>query len=571
MPQYYYRIFGVKFGPVSLELLQHEIASGQLLGRHEVRAENASNWMSVDDFVAHRVVDRNPVQQLPHSTLTWDGGHDDVETAGVGGADQSIKTLGVWFCRGSQIGRGPFNFDELCSYARRRELVADDELSLTEHGPWTPVRSIGRLMEQIPQTTITGSISPLMSAATNTATESVTQTPDPLSAGHQLVSADQRSVLADHQSVSGDTEVKTQWYVRMGHVEHGPIELQKMIEMVEAGRILPMDRVRQSDKSEWTQAHAIPALFPSTSKSNQAGSTFSLKSIRPTIPVPQSYTKKGGYSAHVVPVPPIMQVAVQHVPQVSWPSTSPSPAHSTAQQPVRSMETAPLPAAQARALISDSGLPVESNRQPAIVQVKSPPTQRATERNVDIHQSSQQRTGDLTNTDKVESKHKLRRGQFKEPQLIDAKNIIMLAGILLALLFAWRSLMTASVEDFIMPYNDLCMIHRTLEGKRSENQTMDLWAFARKESVYKIESIKQKIRNLNSKHPIRNKLLAFGDSLAAAAKSDTRDDVTNHMQDAFKWLVDTSKEFRKWKDGEFQKELQRRRHPNARLEAEKDR
>ena len=187
------------------------------------------------------------------------------------------------------------------------------------------------------------------------------------------------------------------------------------------------------------------------------------------------------------------------------------------------------------------------------------------------HQSSQQRTGDLTNTDKVESKHKLRRGQFKEPQLIDAKNIIMLAGILLALLFAWRSLMTASVEDFIMPYNDLCMIHRTLEGKRSENQTMDLWAFARKESVYKIESIKQKIRNLNSKHPIRNKLLAFGDSLAAAAKSDTRDDVTNHMQDAFKWLVDTSKEFRKWKDGEFQKELQRRRHPNARLEAEKDR
>ena len=123
--------------------------------------------------------------------------------------------------------------------------------------------------------------------------------------------------------------------------------------------------------------------------------------------------------------------------------------------------------------------------------------------------------------------------------------------------------MTAGVEDFIAPYNDLCMIHRTLVEKRSENQTMELWAFARKESVYKIESIKRKIRNLNSKHPIRNSLLAFGDSLAAAAKSNTSDEVSIHMEDAYKSLVESSKEFRKWKDEEFQREMQRKRRPSA--------
>ncbi len=571
MPQYYYRIFGVKFGPVSLDLLQHEIASGQLLGGHEVRAENESNWMSVDDFVgqvAQQVFDRNTVQQSPPSTLTWDGGHDDIEPMVVGVADQSIKTTALWFCRGSRIGRGPYNFDELCSYARRRELGAADELSLTEHGPWTPVRSIGRLMAEIHQIEIPGTISPLLSCATNAATEPVSQAIAPLSAGQQLVSADNLPVLADHQPVLGNPEVKTQWYVRMGHVEHGPIELQKMIEMVEAGRILPMDRVRQSDTSEWTQAQAIPALFPSTSKSNQSGSTFSLKSVRPTIPAPQSYTKKGSYSAHVVPIPPILPAAN---PYASWPSTSPPPAHSAAPRPARSKDPATLPVAESRALIGGSGSPTESNRQSAIVQVKSLPTLPATERNIDANQSSEQPIGDLPRTAKGESKHKLRRGQFKEPQLIDAKNMIMLAGILLAVLYARRSMMTASVEDFISPYNDLSAIHRTLEEKRSENQTMELWAFSRKEVVHKIESAKQKIRNLNSKHPIRNLLLTLGDSLAAAAKSDTRDDVTMHMQDAYKLLVDSSKELRKWKDEEFQRELQRKRRPIANVETGADR
>ena len=563
MSQYFYRIFGVKFGPVSLELLQHEIASGQLLDRNEVRAENESNWISVADFVARRETDRNPVQHSAPSTLTWDGGHDDIETIDKSDADQSTNVPGLWFCRGSRVGRGPYNFDELRSFARRQELAPDDELSLTDHGPWTPVRSIGPLMAEMPASVITEIISPIMSAETTAETELVTQGKGPVFSGQEPVAANQRPVLTDGESELGNTEDNTLWYVRMGHVEHGPIELQKMINMIEAGRILPTDRVRQRDTSEWKQVHAIPALFPS--KSNQSGSTFSLKSVRPTIPVPQNYVKKGGYSAHVVPIPPIMPVPVQYAPPAPWSSTSSLSAHSTVQRSARAAESASSPATELRALISSSGLPTESSRISTMGLPKSRPGETATERNSDAHQSSGQPISDPPLNVAGESKHKLRSGQFKEPQLVDAKNLIMAAGVLLAVLFTWRSFMTASIEEFVVPYSDLAGNYRSLDEKRSENPTMELWAFARKEVVYKIESIKQKIRNLNSTHPIRNMLLSLGDSLVAAAKSETRDDVALHMQDAHKLLVDSSKEFRKWKDEEFQKEIQRkgRVKPNA--------
>ena len=415
MSQYYYRIFGVNFGPVSLELLQHEIASGQLLGGHEVRAEGETCWTRVADFVGQ--------------------------------------------------------------------------------------------------------------------------------------------LSTENQSVIKSTEAKSQWYVRMGHVEHGPIQFEKLIEMAKAGRILPMDFVRQSDQSGWTKAQAIPALF--SSSSDQSGSTFSLKSVRPTLAVPQSFTQKA-YSAHVVPIPPVLLAPRQDSTHSGRTSSSPSK-HFNVSQPAGPVVSAPLQVIAPQSLVGSSDRPTVSSQQANLIPPQGPQSEQATERNVGTNQSAAQAMNDSPPKIKGESKHKLRRGQFKEPQLIDGKNLIMAAGVVLSLLFAWRSLMEASVGDLEEPYSELGGIYRTLDEKRSENPTMELWAFARKETVYKIESVKQKIRNLNSKHPVRNILLSFGDSLVAAAKSETHDEVAMHMQDAFKSLIKSSQEFRKWKDEEFQKELQRKK------------
>ena len=130
--------------------------------------------------------------------------------------------------------------------------------------------------------------------------------------------------------------------------------------------------------------------------------------------------------------------------------------------------------------------------------------------------------------------------------------------------------MTASVIDFERPFGELGGIYRTLEEKRALNPTMELWAFARKEVVYKIESLKQKIRNMNSDHPIRKLLIAFGDSLVAAAKAETRDEVELNMEHASKLHVDAAKEFRKWRDEEFQREMKRKSRTTTSLESRGD-
>jgi GYF domain 2 len=607
MSQYYYRIFGVKFGPVSLELLQHEIASGQLLGGHEVRAENDSNWMSIADFVAQSSTERNPSPPHPaDSTLTWDGGHDDCEITEVA-ANQVTKTLGLWFCRGSRVGRGPYNFDELIALARRQELLADDEVSLKENGPWTTVRSIGRLMAEIPR------ISPLLQAATNTATDLISQATAAVSAGSQLVSDDHLPVLSSHQPVLSDhqpvlsshqpvlsshqpvlsshqpvlsshqpvlsddqpdlhakSEAKTQWYVRMGQVEHGPIELQKMIDMVEAGRILPTDRVRESDKPEWTQAQAIPALFPANSKSNQSASTFSLKSVRPAIPVPQSYMKKGNYSGHVVPIPPLMPALVQQGPLATRPATSPAPTNFTIQRSSQNNPSATSPVTESRA--GGYVQPTDSPRPFTSVQSSKPSGEPGAGGSVDSHSSSDQPFYDSSRKGDGESKHKLRRGQFKEPQLTGFLNWFIVAAASLLLFMIWRSSLAPDIEKFESPFSELVSVYNSLDLKRSENPTMELWAFARKEAVYKIESAKQKIKNINTNHPIPKALISLADRLNLVAKSQTSEDVTTHMEDARNSLHVALKEIREYKDQKFQKELQRKRSskPDSKFGEERD-
>ena len=574
MSQYYYRIFGVKFGPISLELLQHEIASGQLLGGHEVRAEEETDWTRVSDFVAQQLSHLNPVPQDDSSILTWDGGHDDTETGKVAHDDHSTRSVGIWFCHGSRVGRGPYHFDDLLSLARSKDLVPDDELSLTDHGPWIPVRSIERLMAEMPHS-VTENVSPSL-PATYAIAELASEATLPVLTEHQTAyaefqpvlteekpaSAEHQAAFPNHQPELGNTETRTQWYVRMGNVEHGPIEFEKLIDMAKAGRILPMDCVRQSDQSDWTRAQTIPALFSSNSIANQSGSAFSLKSVRPTLAVPHSFTQKG-YSAHVVPIPPVMPAPLQHATHPSWQSTSPPSAKSTAQQPAPKVGSATSSSTETRTLIGSSGLTTASSRQASVVQPTSPHSGLAVDRRIGTEPSSGQTKTVPPRKVNAESKHKLRRGQFKEPQLIDGKNLIMAVGAILALLFAWRNLMTASADDFVTPYGELGTIYSTLDEKRAENPTMELWAFARKEVVYKIESVKQKIRNINSKHPVRNILLSFGDSLVAAARSETHEEVTAHMQDAFNLFIECSKEFRKMKDEEFQKELQRKRRTRS--------
>ena len=544
--QYYYRIFGVNFGPVSLELLQREIASGQLSGDHEVRCADETSWTRVADFIAQGFTHHIPTIQTTESIPTWNGRHGAIESVDtvveVPAAKKEVEQL---FCRGARVGRGPYTFDNLLSFARRGELFADDELSIMEHGPWTTVRSISSLMSEISDQQAKHSSPPL--AVANPAENSVEklaavmaeQQPIPIS--HQPESTDHRSELAD-------LETKTLWYVRMGRAEHGPFEFQKLIDMVTAGRILPMDRVRQSDQTEWTIAQTIPALFSSNSGSQPSGSSFSSKPTRPSLAEPTGSMQRV-FTPQDMPIPPVTPVPVHHGAHPPFQPAATTVINSPTLDSAHSRRSVP------QTLISGSDLKVESAQQSTLPKISLSYPERG--RNDGVNQSPEQRKSGPYPKFDGESKLKARRGQVEKTQSHGLWNWIIAAAGCVLIIGVGRSMIPADVGQFESPLGELSTAYHALENERSENPNMEVKALATKEFFDKIDSTKQRIKNLSTEHPIRLILLTLSDNLICATKSETSDELTTHMEVSRNLLDFATREMQKWKDELLQKEGKR--------------
>jgi GYF domain 2 len=408
MSKYFYRIYGVKFGPVSLELLQNEIASGQLSGA-EVRLEDEDRWTPIAEFIAQRVSHHSPTT---HATPSIPVSESDVVTA------------------------------------------------------------------------------------------------------------------------------QTLWYVRMGRAEHGPMELQKLIEMVTAGRILPMDRVRQSHQTEWTNAQAIPALFSPNSDSLTGVSSFVSSPTRSS-PAKSTGSVQREHITQGVHIPQVTSAPVHNIPDPSFQPAAPVEADPSAMDSTRSQPLLPQTRIGGSVLAAELTPPASRLRSPTHPEVG---------RNDGVNQSPKPPKSGPYPKFKGESKPKTERDKTEGFLPSGLWNWIIAAAGCVLIIGIGRSLIPADVGQFEFPLGELSAAYQALDKERSENPDGEVRALATKDFVDKVGSVKQSVSNLSTDHPIRLILLTLSDNLIWAAKSETSEELTTYMEVSSNLLNFATKEMQKWKD-----------------------
>ncbi len=127
--QWFYRIYGQEFGPVSLDLVRTLVAAGTIAPDDEVREATRSNWI-----LACAAYELRDSIKSPQSDR-------DVERRTV--RDE-------WFCRGADGDFGPLKLVDLIQLAVDGELSPDEQVKAKADDYWKQVSSIRRLVELLP-------------------------------------------------------------------------------------------------------------------------------------------------------------------------------------------------------------------------------------------------------------------------------------------------------------------------------------------------------------------------------------------------------------------------------------
>lgn len=116
--QWFYRLLGEEFGPVSTELLQQLLQDGTLGPTDEVRREGSSAWQ--------------PARQA-------------LLVAPAGLPPAAPEPEPEWYCQIAGIEMGPLLLEDLVRMAENGELTAEDEVRYGALGKWRKALTVGRL------------------------------------------------------------------------------------------------------------------------------------------------------------------------------------------------------------------------------------------------------------------------------------------------------------------------------------------------------------------------------------------------------------------------------------------
>lgn len=311
----------------------------------------------------------------------------------------------------------------------------------------------------------------------------------------------------------------------MGHIDRGPMEFEKLLELAATGYILPTDRVREGADSDWNVARSIAGLF-------SAG----YGSIPDALPAVLARTARTSFVPPAMPARPVPVQPIARSPVTSV--LSPQPAYYRPQQSVSSPQAASIEAAVPGTVIGSSNRGANARQQFVEFQSKSNPP-----KSIERQPDSKPSVGRPQQPD-IESKHKRRRGHYQEPTLVGNRNLKLAAliGLVAFLLFLVFSPKSATLLDFGLPNHELNFLYNSLNSKWAENPTMDLWSATKKNYVYRLESIILKIKKIPFRHQVRDNLIAAAESMIEAAKSDSSDVVTSRLKKARELLDQSSRD-----------------------------
>jgi hypothetical protein len=141
---WFYRVFGEEFGPVSLNDLHEFAANGTLSGDDEVRPEALSMWVPAKAV--------RELQEHYHGSIK----SASTVTTAMNEAATAPAATDEWYYRmtGDEgVEVGPLTFDALIELAKSGRLTSDDEVRLGVDGKWRRAGSMGRLVAVLPYQT----------------------------------------------------------------------------------------------------------------------------------------------------------------------------------------------------------------------------------------------------------------------------------------------------------------------------------------------------------------------------------------------------------------------------------
>ncbi len=265
MDNWYYRMLGAEFGPVTLNELI-ELAKSETLSRDdEVRFGTNGAWRragSMGQLMAHMASGAHleAVARTAGSSLVQE--QSDARSTRTTNSAISfqirVPEKAGWYYKVFGDEFGPISIDELIEVARSHTLSSNDEVRFGATGAWRKARSIGQLMAHLPfesasrvvpdERTDQSAVEPFQSTAIDDSERE--DTPEP-----------ETSQETSDSSPESDPQLAEVWWCRIQDKLYGPVNLPKLISWAANGRLHRDDQIRFGH-DEFVAAGELPGLFP---------------------------------------------------------------------------------------------------------------------------------------------------------------------------------------------------------------------------------------------------------------------------------------------------------------------
>ena len=312
--QWYYRMFGQDFGPVSFEELKQLAELGSISASDEVRSASSSAWEAAGS-IADLALEKDHDLAGPRSVAVAEA----PAPSGPVGADD-------WYYMFHGQELGPIGFDEVLAFAEQGQLEANDEVRLGVKGKWRRVGSIGRLVAVLPyhEPAVTEPKQPekLDSATVVSSAPKMEAASIPLntltSAQPTAASVSENALLEAQIAYKAiDTAAKSliawavapnvdpAWWGWIAGAEYGPVGFVQVFEWAQAGRLQRTDFLKNGIYGQYVPATNIPGLFnaidmlrpakmaleaaqaAATANASKGSPAQTLESPKPTQPAPK--------------------------------------------------------------------------------------------------------------------------------------------------------------------------------------------------------------------------------------------------------------------------------------------
>ena len=311
MDNWYYKLFGDEFGPVTFEALV-ELAKGQTLAPDdEVRFGENGPWRragSMGQLMTHMPSGAH----LPSASSSASMPAQPASSTTAASPKSAEPTGWYYEIFGEQFG--PLTFEDLVELAKNHTLSADDEVRFGETGAWRRAGSIGQLMAHLPfqagKSAFSIEIEPTKSESGTSSSDeegySLAQE-DPLedqdliqaplaSAATTPVQSGSKSSRPPKPPIAETAPPapakEDLWWCMISGKEYGPVELPKLIAWAASGRLLRKDFVRRG-LDAYIVADELPGLFPELpsvaaveTKSEIKSVTRSMSTSNPSLATP---------------------------------------------------------------------------------------------------------------------------------------------------------------------------------------------------------------------------------------------------------------------------------------------